>query len=117
VSDRYPPPSDDEPDWLDPFEQLANDELAQGSSCDQVHPIVERWFRALMDGDPPADRESVAQATACLATEVLYSAPDNLLPLLQEQISADDLAVWVEQILLVGRAFEIALRSGELDDL
>lgn len=117
MNDSHTPPPDDMPAWLDPFERMANDQLGQGSSCAQVHPIVERWFHALMNGDPPADRESVAQATACLATEVLYSTPEDLLQPLLAQVDADEAVQWIEQILLVGRAFEAALRSGALDDL
>lgn len=117
MSDWPIPPRDDSPSWLEPFEDMANDQLGQGSSCAQVHPIIERWFHALMEGDPPAARESVAQAIACLATEVLHSTPDELLEPLVEQVDAEEVALWIEQILLVGRAFEIALRSGALDDL
>lgn len=117
MNDSYTPPSDDTPAWLDPFERLANEQLGQGSSCAQVHPIVERWFRALMAGEPPDDRESIAQATACLATEVFNSLPDELIQPLLAEVDADDVVQWIEQILLVGRAFEAALRSGKLDDL
>ncbi|MGQ9888104.1 MAG: hypothetical protein ACUVSX_06375 [Aggregatilineales bacterium] len=117
MSDACTPPPDDTPAWLDAFERMANERLGQGSSCAQVHPIVERWFRSLIDGAPPDDRDSVAQATACLATEVFYSLPDELIELLLAQVDADDVVQWIEQILLVGRAFEAALRSGALDDL
>ena len=64
-----------EPDWLDEFEDLANRELGEGSSCEQVHPIVERWYHEAMQPEPPASRDSVLQAMACLATEILYDAP------------------------------------------
>jgi hypothetical protein len=57
------------------------------------------------------------QALSCLATEVLYSSDDNLVSPLMESADEDEVAMWIEQILLVGRAFEIALRNGELDDL
>ena len=57
------------------------------------------------------------QAVACLATEVLYSAPDELLDPLMEAVDEEALAMWVEHILLIGRAFESALRDGDLDDL
>jgi hypothetical protein len=107
----------DEPHWLDEFEELANQELDDGSSCDQVHPVVERWFNKLMQDDPPESRPSVAQAMACLSTEVLYNSPDELVENLLRHMEEDDLAIWVEHILLVGRAFEIALQKGELDDL
>jgi hypothetical protein len=109
--------SSNDPHWLDEFEDLANNQLKEGSSCDQVHPIVERWFHKLMEGEPPDSRPSVAQAMACLSTEILYNSPEELMQTILEQIDEDDLALWIEHILLVGRAFELALRSGELDDL
>jgi hypothetical protein len=109
--------SSDNPQWLDEFEDLANRELEEGSSCEQVHPIVERWFQNLMEGDPPESRDSVMQAMACLSTEILYNSPDEFIETLVEHMGEDDLAMWIEHILLIGRAFEIALRNGDLDDL
>lgn len=109
--------SSEDPKWLDEFEDLANRELDEGSSCEQIHPIVERWFQRLIEGEPPQSRDSVMQAMACLSTEVLYSTPDDLIESLTERMSEDDLATWIEHILLIGRAFESALRNGELDDL
>jgi energy-converting hydrogenase A subunit M len=106
-----------EPDWLDEFRDLANRKLGDGSSCEQIHPIVERWFRGLMEGEPPESRDSVIQAMSCLSTEVLYSLPDDILNPLLEALPEDDLALWIEHVLLVGRAFEQALQKGELDDL
>jgi hypothetical protein len=111
------PPNANEPDWLREFEELANRKLDHGSSCDQIHPLVERWFSRLMEGEPPDSRSSVAQAMACLSTEILHHTPEDILDPLLEHMSEDDLALWVEHILLVGRAFEIALKSGDLDDL
>jgi hypothetical protein len=110
-------PSSNDPEWLRRIEELANAELGSGSSCEQVHPIITRWFEKLMDSDPPDSRDSVIQATACLATEVLFSSPEHLMNPLLENADEDDVAMWIEQILLVGRAFEIALRNGDLDDL
>ena len=46
----------EDPNWLDEFEDLANQQLDYGSSCEQVHPIVERWFQKLMENDPPESR-------------------------------------------------------------
>ena len=106
-----------DPKWLDEFEDLANRELDEGPSCEQIHPIIERWFQQLMEHDPPQSRDSVDQAMACLSTEVLYSIPDDLLKALAQHLSEEDIATWIEHTLLIGRAFEIALRSGELDDL
>jgi hypothetical protein len=115
VSDQSP--QNESPDWLNAYEDLANDQLAHGSSCRQIHPIIETWFSKLMDGDPPASRDSVVQAISCLATEVLYSSPESVIEPMLKEIGEDDLAIWIEQILLIGRSFEIALREGELDDL
>jgi hypothetical protein len=109
--------SSGDPRWLDEFEDLANQELEEGSSCEQVHPIVEKWFTRLMDGEPPESRPSIMQAMACLSTEVLNNLPDEMVDGLLDYMEEDDLALWVEHILLIGRAFEISLRSGDLDDL
>jgi len=54
---------------------------------------------------------------ACLATEILNNSPEYLVEPVVDEVGEDELAVWIEQILLIGRAFEIALRSGEFDDL
>lgn len=113
MNEQNPP----EPDWLDEFRDLANRELGQGSSCDQVHPIVERWYHNLMSSEPLPSRDSVLQATACLSTEVLHDAPEELLREILKHVSEDALASWVEYVLTIGRAFEAALRSGDLDDL
>jgi len=109
--------SSHDPEWLRQIEELANTQLGSGSSCEQVHPIVARWFEKLMESDPPPSRDSVVQATSCLATEVLFSSPEHLIDPLLEQFDEDEVALWIEQIILVGRAFEIALQNGELDDL
>jgi hypothetical protein len=115
MSDQFSP--QDEPEWLNEFEELANQELEDGSSCEQVHPVVERWFTSLMQTEPPDSRPSVAQALSCLSTEVLFNSPDELIENLLHHIDEDDLAIWIEHILMVGRAFEIALQKGDLDDL
>lgn len=115
MNDR--PNSNETPDWLNPYEEMANEQLGHGSSCEQVHPIVAEWFTKLMAGDPPQSRDSIVQAVSCLATEVLFSSPDNLIEPLLQNATEDEIAVWIEQILLIGRAFEIALHNGELDDL
>lgn len=107
-----------EPDWLDDFESMADDILDDGSACEQIHPIVARWFDKLMDGDPPASRDSVMQAMACLATEVLNNSPEEIFDkMITDENTEEEVSLWIEHILLVGRAFEIALRGGELDDL
>ncbi|MBZ0280048.1 MAG: hypothetical protein K8L97_04860 [Anaerolineae bacterium] len=113
MSDQSP----NDPKWLDEFEDLANRQLEDGSSCEQVHPVVESWFNKILEGEPPPSRPSIMQAMACLSTEVLHSAPEELVESLMEVMDEDDLVVWVEHILLIGRAFEIGLRSGDLDDL
>lgn len=104
--------------WLDEFQSLANDALPEGSACAQVHPIVEEWLDELLEGDPPDSRDSVWQAMSCLTTEVIYKlTPENILEVLQEHFEEDEIATWLESLLLVGRAFQIALDEGRLDDL
>ena len=109
--------SHDDPQWLDEFEDLANRQLDDGSSCDQVHPIVESWFDKTMQEEPPITRPSVAQAMACLSTEVINNSPDGLVDSLLQHMDEDELTAWIEHVLLVGRAFEISLREGDFDDL
>ncbi len=108
---------EDSPDWLRPIEDLANEQLGDGSACEQVHPIVARWFERLMEGEPPSSRDAVQQAVSCLATEVYYSTPEEVVEVLESALDEEDVILWVEQILLIGRAFESGLRKGELDDL
>ncbi len=106
-----------DPNWLDEFQELANRELADGSSCEQIHPIIERWYGTLTMGEPPASRDSVLQAMACLSTEIMFDAPDDLLESVLKIVDEDTLAGWIEYILMIGRAFELALKKGDLDDL
>ncbi|MCC6804902.1 MAG: hypothetical protein IT319_18615 [Anaerolineae bacterium] len=113
MSDQTP----NEPDWLDEFQDLANRELGEGSACEQVHPIVERWYQDLMHHEPPASRGAVLQAMACLSTEIMGDAPGDLLDEVLKHVDEEALASWIEYILMIGRAFESALRSGDLDDL
>ena len=115
MSDHISP--EESPDWLRPIEDLANEQLGEGSACDQVHPIVARWFEGLMQGEPPLSRDAVQQAVSCLATEVYYSTPEEVAEALENALEEEDIILWVEQILLIGRAFESGLRKGELDDL
>lgn len=115
MNDNPTPP--DDPKWLDEFQELANDQLGEGAACEQVHPIIEKWYSDLLEGEPPESRDSVLQAMACLSTEILYDAPDELVEAITKQVSEDELATFIEYVLMVGRAFEIALRSGDLDDL
>jgi hypothetical protein len=112
---------DQQPDWLDEIERLANDRLgdgSDGSACKQIHPIVERWYAQLMDSDPPGSRDAVLQAVACLSTEILLDMPEEVFEaLLAENIDQLDVAYWIQEILMIGRAFQIALDRGDLDDL
>ena len=114
MNDHKPDPR---PDWLDDYEDLANEELTDSSACDQVHPLVAVWYDELMAGDPPASRDAVWQALHCLTTEVLTDMPQSLAELLAEHNAEEEFADWVTEVLLVGRAFQIALDSGRLDDL
>ncbi|MBN1964419.1 MAG: hypothetical protein JW910_07220 [Anaerolineae bacterium] len=109
-----------DPEWLEEFQLLANDQLGHGSACQQVHPIVERWLDDLLEGDPPDSRPSVWQAMACLTTEIIFDdrvTPQEMMDSLLEQFSEDDVAYWLETVVLVGRAFQMALEKGDLDDL
>lgn len=117
MSDTPENPDGNGPGWLDEFEDMANNELTEGSACEQVHPIVEKWYSGLLEGDPPASRDAVLQAMACLSTEILYDTPEDVLNGLMDHFSEEELAGMIEYILMVGRAFEISLRGGELDDL
>jgi hypothetical protein len=105
------------PDWLEEFEELANERLNHGSSCDQVHPIVERWFDQLLDREPPILRDSIWQALSCLSSEVMVNSPADIIEPVLETLHEDDAAEWVETILLIGMAFQRGMDRGELDDL
>lgn len=105
------------PDWLEEFENLANDRLDEGSACEQVHPLIATWYKELMAGDPPEARDSVWQALQCLTTEVLNDIPLSLVEILSSEEVDEDLADWVTELLLIGRAFQIGLQTGRLDDL
>lgn len=113
--ERTPPISG--PLWLNQFEEMANRELKEGSSCEQVHPHVARWYEAAHESGPLESRDSILQAMACLSTEVLNSTPDEIMDGLMDNVDDDVLAGWVEYILFIGRAFERSLHKGELDDL
>lgn len=110
--------NDQRPDWLEEFEQLANEHLNEGSACKQIHPIMERWYDRLMQSEPPTSRDSVLQAIACLSTEIVFDMPDELMDVFTIGDGDDvELSMWVQEILMIGRAFQLALQSGELDDL
>ncbi len=107
-----------DPEWLEEFQTLADQQLGEGSACAQIHPIIEQWLEELLEGDPPHSRESVWQAMACLTTEVFYKVtPDNILDVMQEHFDEEEVSTWLESVLLIGRAFQMALDSGRLDDL
>jgi hypothetical protein len=105
------------PEWLEEFEDLANTQLPEGSSCVQVHPIVAAWYEESMAGAPPESRDSVWQALHCLSSEILLDMPQTIANVLEEHEIDEELAEWVTELLLIGRAFQIALDNGRLDDL
>ena len=110
-------PENNDLNWLNEFEQMADDKLGDGSACEQVHPIVERWLQEWLESDVPAPRSSVSQALACLATEIINNTPEHILDVLMEHCEEDDIFQWVQSILITGQAFGSALNSGRLDDL
>lgn len=106
------------PEWLEPFEAMANEQLDSGSACHQVHPIVENWYLKMMTHEPPASRDSVLQAIACLSTELINDMPDEVFEtLFDEGINYEDVVLWIQEVLMIGRAFQVALDAGEFDDL
>jgi hypothetical protein len=110
----------DDPNWLDEFQDLANRELGEldeAASCEQVHPVVARWYEDLMQGEPPESRASIAQAMACLSTEIMNQIPDDAYEDLMESMDEEEVAAWIEYVLMIGRAFESALRKGDFDDI
>jgi hypothetical protein len=109
--------SDPFDNWYDDFENRADEELGDGSACEQIHPIVEKWFDEWLDSDPPEQRGSVLQAISCLSTEVVAVTPEEILSVLMENLDEDVIAEWVQGILMTGQAFQRALDSGRLDDL
>jgi hypothetical protein len=117
-------PNPEDPKWLEEIQDLANEVLGSaenGSACEQVHPIIARWYDETlmkMEEEPLEDRSAVWQAVSCLATEIMMDAEfDESLEPLFETIDEDMLGMWIEQILLIGRAMEASLRDGDLDDL
>lgn len=106
-------------DWLEEFEQLADDVLSQQetSACDQIHPIVADWYYKTISKEPPASRDSVMQALVCLTSELMADMPDEIFEALSQYVDEDEVALWLQEILLIGRAFEQSLKRGDLDDL
>src|SRR5690606_26694557 len=111
MSDYPNPPN--EPDWLTEFEDMANDQLGEGSACEQVHPIIESWYTRLLQGEPPASRDSVIQAMSCLATEILYASPEEILSAVMEHVSEEELAAFIEYVLLRSEGHTSELQSRE----
>lgn len=103
--------------WLEEFSRMADDRLGDGSACDQVHPIVERWYTRWLQSEIDEPRSSVLQALACLTTEVLNSAPESILDVLMENCDEDEVADWLQHLLFTGMSLQKSLDSGDLDDL
>jgi hypothetical protein len=108
---------EDRPGWLEEFEDLANNVLEEGSACNQIHPMMAAWYEAVMAGDPPESRDSIWQALQCLTTEALHDIPQAVAEVVVGEDAHEELANWVTELLLIGRAFQIALDKGQLDDL
>ena len=54
---------------------------------------------------------------ACLTAEIMMDMPERLFQVLSEAVDEEEVAVWLHEILMIGRAFERALKNGHLDDL
>jgi hypothetical protein len=111
------PHNDRNLEWLEEFQELANAVLNQGSAHDQVHPVIATWYDEIMADDPPDSRDSVWQAMHCLTTEVMNDMPEPLADALESDDMVEVLGEWVFELLLIGRAMQIALDNGRLDDL
>lgn len=111
----------DDPQWMRDLQDMAErklGELGEYSSCEQVHPVIARWYDQELAKDPPPARDAIWQAISCLASEMVLDAEgDDELKPLTKSIDEDLLYEWVEHILTVGRALQIAIDKGELDDL
>ncbi|MBZ0306198.1 MAG: hypothetical protein K8I82_09035 [Anaerolineae bacterium] len=105
--------------WLNEFEELAEEVLGEQETppCYQVHPLVSDWYEETFADEGLDLRSSVMQALACLVTEVMADMPENIFNILAENVDEEEVAVWLHEILQVGRAFERALNTGRLDDL
>jgi len=106
-------------EWLEEFERLAEEILSKQdtSACDQIHPIIKDWYEEAMGGDVPESRDAVMQAMACLTAEIMIDMPERLFQVLSDSVDEDEVAIWLQEILMIGRAFESALANGRLDDL
>ncbi|MGV2438004.1 MAG UNVERIFIED_CONTAM: hypothetical protein LVT10_26565 [Anaerolineae bacterium] len=121
MSDHSHTPLPDDPDWMETLDDYANDQLSDlemDTSCDQIHPIIANWYRETLEQAPPPASSAVWQAVACLTTEIIQGMQeDEELAGVMNEESIAPLALWIEDIITLGRAFEIALRTGRLDDL
>jgi hypothetical protein len=112
------------PQWMDDIQELADQILGSpenGSACEQVHPIIAKWYDDTldkMDEAPLEERPAVWQAVSCLATEIMLDAEtDDSLSAVFETVDEDMLGMWIEHILMIGREMESSLRDGDLDDI
>lgn len=121
MHDQPHSPLPDDSDWMGNLDDYANDQLSDlemNTSCEQIHPIITDWYRATLEQAPPAASSAVWQAVSCLATEIIQDMQeDEELAGVIDEDAIEPLALWIEDILTLGRALEVALRSGKLDDL
>lgn len=114
-------PLPDDPDWMGSLDDYANDQLSDleaNTSCEQIHPIIADWYRETLEKAPPAASSAVWQALSCLATEIIQDMQeDEELEGVIDLDTIEPLSLWIEDILTLGRALEVALRNGRLDDL
>jgi len=107
-------------DWLEEFERLADEVLSGRKTAPQlevIQPKIKAWYEATLDQDHPDERPTLNQALACLTTEIMTDMPTSLFEALVDKVDDEDVADWILDILMLGRAFEKALQSGKLDEL
>lgn len=106
-------------EWLEEFEHLAERILGQTTSTAtrDIHTYIKQWYEETMLGDFPSAPENVMQALTYLTNEILYDMPESIFKVVAPALDEDEVAVWLLEILILGRAFERAFQAGHFDNL
>lgn len=103
--------------WLEEYERLAEAILGDQDTrtSKDIHPIVKAWYEETLNTDAfVPSTQLTLQALACLTTEVMTDMPDNIFHQLFFQVEEEEIIRWVQEILILGRTFEHALKTGQL---